>query len=65
MWVGKQQEQIQEECFKYKTKTLAQDDHPVLEISVEGNVDGSTIQYILFFKPSYGITFQKTAFQFF
>lgn len=26
MWVGKQQEQIQEVCFKNKGKTLAQDD---------------------------------------
>jgi len=26
MWVGKQQEQIQKDCFKNKAKTLAQDD---------------------------------------
>jgi hypothetical protein len=25
-WTGKQQEHIQEECFKNKAKTLAQDD---------------------------------------
>jgi len=52
MWVGKQQERIQEERFKDKVKILAQDDHPVLEISVDGNVYGSIIQNILFIKPS-------------